>query len=132
MKFDLVKDGDWFKPAYPSDEEKSSKIGHGEIISCHLWKKRNYQFHKKFFALIKMAYENNPYDENISMDAFRKLITMKAGYFTSYKLRKGMLIYLSLYRSITCLRNDLKSFMIKSLLSLKKSFKSKKKQLKKN
>jgi len=62
MKFELVKKGISFIPATDFDREKAVKIGQGEIVEVSYHKNRNYEFHKKFFALIKIGYDNQPYD----------------------------------------------------------------------
>ena len=44
----------------PADEEAEavlSKIGHGEIVKGEFRRWRNYRFHKKFFALLKFAFD---------------------------------------------------------------------------
>jgi len=45
----------------PDDEDTSdwiSKMKYGQVVSADFKKPRNYDFHKKYFALIKFAYEN--------------------------------------------------------------------------
>jgi hypothetical protein len=78
-------------PEYPSDFDEKKKLKLGEIYSAEIRRERNYQFHKKFMALCKLGSENS---KNVEMpfDAYRKYITMKAGYFKTYKTPKGVMI----------------------------------------
>lgn len=71
-----------FKLAYDSDYEKSKKIPLNEPI-IYEWKKvRNYEFHKKFFSLVNMVYQNQEQYNNI--DDLRDDLTVKAGFYYKY------------------------------------------------
>ena len=48
-------------PMYDSDLEERKKLKRGTIVTCEIKKPRNYLFHKKFFALLRLTYENLPY-----------------------------------------------------------------------
>ena len=92
MKFDLVKNSKgYFQPSYPSDDDKAAKIGVGEIVECQVWKERHYGHHKKFFALMNMAFENQGIYKDF--DTYRKLLIMKAGYFDVVKTEKGTMYW---------------------------------------
>ena len=57
------------------------KIKIGQVVSGEFKRKRNYEFHKKYFALIDFAYDQLEYDEQmITKEDFRKQIQMAAGY----------------------------------------------------
>ena len=66
-----------FSPMDSSDHDEASKIPPGEVVSAK--RSRNYLFHKKAFALIKLGFENQ--DKYDSMEVYRKVITIRAGYF---------------------------------------------------
>jgi hypothetical protein len=83
MELSLVKLPDQtFKAAYDSDYEKVMKVKVGEIYKCQITKPRNYEFHKKYFALINMVYENQELFDNI--EDLRSELTIKAGFFSIY------------------------------------------------
>jgi len=79
----------------PENQESADyihKMKYGTIISANFTKPRNYSFHKKYFALIKFAYENwQPTEledsrwEGVvpekSFDRFRKDLVILSGHF---------------------------------------------------
>jgi hypothetical protein len=87
-------------PATEQDEELLSRIKTGEPVKLKFSRPRNYQFHKKFFALMNLAFdyweppehgkgsaiaEKMPIEKNF--DRFRKDIIILAGFYTaSYRL----------------------------------------------
>lgn len=80
MKITLIKQlNNTFKLAYDSDYDKAKKIKAGECYECEVKKPRNYEFHKKFFALIDLVYQNQSHYNN--SDALRKDLTISAGYY---------------------------------------------------
>ena len=81
MKIQVIKTNNGFlKPAYNSDHELFSKIKPNEIIEIEYKKKRNVKFHRLFFALMNLAFENQE-AYNI-LDVMRKDIIKHAGYYT--------------------------------------------------
>lgn len=78
-------------PEYASDFDEKKKLKLGEVYSVEVKRERNYRFHKKFMALCKLGCENS---KNVTMpfDAYRKYVTMKAGYFKTYKTPKGIMV----------------------------------------
>lgn len=78
----------WFKktlnglqPATRTDEEnlQACKFKLNEYYEGEFKKPRNSKFHRKFFALLNIAYENQNQFNNI--DEFRAYVTMKSGFF---------------------------------------------------
>jgi hypothetical protein len=76
---------------YPADEqaqESLKTIKQGEPVKVKLTRPRNYLFHKKYFALLNLAFdyweppENHVAEKNF--DRFRKDIIILAGYYESY------------------------------------------------
>lgn len=86
MKISLVKTlSGVFKLAFDSDFENAKKIPVNEPFEIEYKKVRNYKFHKKFFALINMVYQNQERYNNI--DELREHLTIASGYFNiSYDL----------------------------------------------
>jgi len=79
MKILVVKTiNNLLKPAYDSDLEAFTKIPKGEIVQIDYVKKRNIKFHRKYFALIKLAFDNQQVYQNT--DEMRYDITMTAGF----------------------------------------------------
>lgn len=54
------------------------KFKEEEVIECPIKKKRNYQFHKKLFALFNLAWENSYM--NMPFDKFRTYATARSGH----------------------------------------------------
>ena len=67
MKFHLSKKGIYFIPSTDSDREIAVKIGQGELIEAEFKKGRNYEFHKKFFVLINIGFENQEKEKNFAL-----------------------------------------------------------------
>ena len=80
MKITIVKQNDnSFKIAFDSDYEKAKKLKVGELLECEIKRKRNYKFHKLYFSLINMVYDNQSLYTNI--DHLRNDLTIEAGYY---------------------------------------------------
>ncbi len=47
-------------PLYNSDLEEKKRLREGETVLCTIKKPRNYEFHKKFFALLRLTIDNMP------------------------------------------------------------------------
>jgi len=67
-----------FKAAHPTDLEMSKHIAIGEVYKFAFSKPRNYKFHKKFFALIKLVFDNQEQYTNI--DNLRTDLIIEAGF----------------------------------------------------
>lgn len=80
MKIILIKQlNNSFKLAFNSDYEIAKKIPLNEPIEFEFKKVRNYKFHKKFFALLNLVFENQEVYNNI--EHLRKDLTISAGYY---------------------------------------------------
>ncbi len=80
MKITLVKQlNGQFKLAYDSDFEQAKKIKAGEFYEFSYSKPRNYMFHKKFFALVELVYQNQEAYSN--KDDLREDLTIDAGFY---------------------------------------------------
>jgi len=83
MKVFLVKQlNNSFKIAYNSDYEKIKKLKAGEEYQCEIKRPRNLKFHKKFFALINMLFENQERYNN--SDRLRKDLIIEAGFYDEW------------------------------------------------
>lgn len=92
MKVFLVKQGNGsFLPSHDSDYQSLKKVKVGATVSCNITQPRNVGFHRKFFALINLVFENQEFYDNI--DYLRKELTKKAGYYDTYTNHKGVLCY---------------------------------------
>lgn len=74
-------------PLYDDDYEEKRKLKIGEVYYCEIKKPRNYMFHCKFFALIKLGHENTRLD--LPEDAYRAYVVMKAGFADVFELPNG-------------------------------------------
>lgn len=89
MKFLVKKTPTGLIPVYNSDAEslKEAKLKMGEVYEIDIKKKRNYNFHKKLFALYNLCYDNQDVFDNL--DEVRYYLTMKAGYYKKIETPKG-------------------------------------------
>lgn len=79
MKFTAHKKGFSYHPSTESDEQKSAKVKEGDSVMIQFWNQRNIKFHRKFFALINLGFQNQ--ERYSDIEAFRKAVTIQAGYF---------------------------------------------------
>lgn len=83
MEIYLVKNlANTFSIAHNSDYEKAKKLKVGEQYKCKVTQPRNIKFHRKFFALMNLIYQNQDTYNNI--DRLRKDLTIEAGFFENY------------------------------------------------
>ena len=82
MKILVKKTPSGLKPLYDSDYENYSKIPLGEEFEIEYTRKRNSKFHRKFFALLKLAFENQQDYRNL--DEMRKDLIIVAGYYDEH------------------------------------------------
>lgn len=47
-------------PLYDSDHDLKQRLRIGSTVRCRISQPRNYEFHKKFFALVRLTYDNLP------------------------------------------------------------------------
>ena len=81
MKIALVRNiNNTFKAAFDSDYEYIKKLKQGEIYFFEVKRERNIGFHRKFFALIKMVYENQ--EHYINQNDLRDDLLIDAGHYT--------------------------------------------------
>ncbi|MFW6024042.1 MAG: DUF1367 family protein [Dichotomicrobium sp.] len=89
----VIKRGDGsFVPVDAGSQEEAAKFKIGQPVRFKATRQRNYQFHKKWFALVGFAYDHwevatlqDPKFEGVkpekNFDRFRKDITILAGFY---------------------------------------------------
>jgi hypothetical protein len=88
MKFHLIKHEGVFKAADHDSEDAIKKVSEGEVVQAKSIDQRNYEFHKKYFALINIAWQNLPerFDSYFgTSDDLRKELTKLAGFYNERK-----------------------------------------------
>jgi len=88
--------------------EYVSKLNVGDIIKAKTNKPRNYEFHKKFFALIDLVFENQ--DKYETLEDLLVEIKLKVGHYKEHLTTKGQIIYLP--KSISFAKMDEAEFSI--------------------
>ena len=79
------------EPADDMASEYLRNVKIGEMYLVNIRKPRNLQFHRKFMALIKIAWDNQErYDV---FEAVRKEVTMRAGFFVEHVHISGKVSY---------------------------------------
>jgi hypothetical protein len=68
-----------FLPAHDSDLELARKLKAGEVYKFQYSKPRNYEFHKKFFALMDLVFDNQ--EHYTDRNKMRKHLTIEAGFW---------------------------------------------------
>lgn len=87
MKTHLVRTGFVFMPADNRDNEILCQFAEGEVVEVEIRKARNYKNHKRFFALLKLGFENQ--DKFDSMGWWREYVLIKSGNFESCETPTG-------------------------------------------
>lgn len=79
MKLLVIKTPRGLLPVYDSDLENYCKIPLNEEFEIEYTNKRNLKFHKKIFALYKLAFENQ--SDYRSLDDMRRDISIVSGFY---------------------------------------------------
>ena len=69
-------------PAFESDKKAFSRFKIGEMYPAKILEPRNIKFHRKFFALLNLAFENQERIEKFNN--FRSDVTIQAGFYETY------------------------------------------------
>lgn len=77
MKILCVVTENGLAPKYDSDREEFSRLKRNTDVLVEVGQKRNYEFHKKFFALLKLTYDNFPewMEDNLNVHSVEDLRT---------------------------------------------------------
>ena len=94
MTIDVVNTAHGFVCATDDDLEKKKKLKLNEVYQFKYSLYRNYEFHKKFFALINIGWEYMSEKQatyfNHSIDGFRESMTISAGFYNqTYNFTKN-------------------------------------------
>lgn len=89
MKLLLKNTASGLIPIYSSDQEEKRKLTIGVVYEANIKHPRNYEFHKKFFALVSLGHANTKLE--LPFEVYRKLLIMRAGYFKAYDTDKGVI-----------------------------------------
>jgi hypothetical protein len=85
MKLQLFNTPEGLKPCYDADYDQKKKLKLGVIYTAEIRQARNIAFHRKYFALINLAWEyQNERTRNHfknSIEAFRKTVEIAAGHY---------------------------------------------------
>lgn len=93
----MIRAASGLVPADPDAAEWLTKVKAGSVVKIKATKMRNWDFHKKFFAMLNVAYDNwdKPViqtkwgEAHCPFSRFREFITVKAGYFDPVVLPTG-------------------------------------------
>ena len=91
MKAYVKWTGTFLKPMYNQDHDnvRQSKLKIGEVYEVELKKPRNILFHRKFFALLNLVFENQEVFDPNDFEAFRAYILIKCGEYVRTVTPKG-------------------------------------------
>lgn len=92
MKFSLYRTPRGFLPVTEEDQKKLSKVEMGETIDCRAIDERDVIKHRKFFAMLNIAFHNLPerYENNFpTIEDLREELIKRAGFYKSYVDMKG-------------------------------------------
>lgn len=89
-------------------EEVLRGVKVGEVLRVKFSRPRNYQFHKKFFALLDVGYQNQ--NKYTTTEAFRAEVIIRAGFFDLHNHLDGSTSVIA--RSISFARMDEDGFGI--------------------
>ena len=80
MKVHLIKNYDGsFLPADQDTAEWAVKVKTGAVVYAEFKRERNYEFHKKYFGMINVAFQNQ--EKFTNEELFRKTMQVSAGYY---------------------------------------------------
>lgn len=93
-KLNLIKArNNSLRPGDEQAEQYLSKIGFAEPVVCTVRRPRNPEFHRKFFSLLQLVYENQERYNNF--ERFRKEIVMRAGFYEEHVHLTGKVSYVA-------------------------------------
>ena len=105
MEIYLVKTlGGVFKPSHDTDYEKFKKLKSEQTYKCKVTQPRNVKFHRKYFALINLVYQNQERYDNA--DDLRHDLTVASGYYTQRLNLEGEIITEAKSISFSSMKQD--------------------------
>jgi len=91
-KLFLVKTPSGFLPFDDEDKAITDKFGEGEVCEVDIRKARNWKNHKRFFAMVKLVFENQ--DKYQIMDELLTELKLIAGHYKIHVTNKGEPVYI--------------------------------------
>lgn len=95
-QFDLIKlpNGD-LRPATDDGRDKVKRWKVGDVVVCEVRRPRSQKFHRLYFGLLNMVYENSEWCEETwpKFERFREAVQMQAGHFEETKSIRGNTMY---------------------------------------
>lgn len=91
MKISVLCTSQGLVPIDDESYEEKKKLKVGATYECEIKVKRNYKFHKKYFALINCSWEYLPESQTKGFgtkEIFRKWVEIQAGHCEILKTRK--------------------------------------------
>jgi hypothetical protein len=101
----LLNTSSGLKPLYDEDADEKRKLKLGETYRATIVHPRNILFHRKFFALIKLGFENSKMVEHsrlasetnekvipMTQESYRKFALIKSGFANVYQTTKGVFV----------------------------------------
>ena len=92
MEIFLKRIGARLVPINDLGNEQLAELPLDEIIKAKISRPRNVGHHRKFFALVKVVFDNQ--DHYTNQETMRKVMIMQAGYYDTIKVMKGDTVYL--------------------------------------
>ena len=107
MKIHLAKSDYGLIPATDDDAKKMLRLNlkPRQVVEVTIRKVRNYRFHRKFFALLNLGFENQDWTDDF--EHYRYVMTMRAGYYEKIPTDRGEAI---VPRSVSFEKMDAEEF----------------------
>lgn len=92
MKFNVLCTANGLVPVGDDSYDSKKRLKVGTVYQAEIRLKRNYEFHKKYFALINCAWEYLPENQTNgfrTVDIFRKWVEIQAGHCDILEFKNG-------------------------------------------
>lgn len=97
MDIHLTRTSHGLSPSTDEAAEKLCMIKIGTPVNAKISRPRNGKFHRKFFSMLDVAFQNHEWPEvetkwgkaTVSSELFRKYVIVKAGHYTASLTPKG-------------------------------------------
>lgn len=86
----LIKSPAALHPSLDADAAIIAKWKTGDVIECQVRRPRNGRFHRKYFALLQVAFQNQETYE--TFEDFRMEVQLRAGHYHEHVTLKGTLV----------------------------------------
>ncbi len=94
MKMLLIKRDGKLLPADDESWQHMARLPNNVQVWAEVKRARNPKMHRLFFALVKIVWDNSPYERYPTMDAMRAAIQVSAGHRDEIHLPGGQLAYI--------------------------------------